>query len=195
MMRVEPIRLEALTPEIHALVKLWSQDFGHVPEGILIMARQPDVLKANLAMVQALTQSQSIPLELKRLIGLISAITSGCHYTSALTAALLSHMGADPARWLDISNFETSPVFSDAERIALRVAQAASFTPNAVTDTDFEHLRAFYTQDQIVEIVAVVAYYGFFTRWTMTLRPHSEEGLRTMMQETGLFDHVIGAPS
>jgi alkylhydroperoxidase family enzyme len=194
-MRVEPVRLETLTAEIQALVQLWSQDFGHIPEGILIMARQPAVLKANLAMVQALTHSNGVSLELKRLVGLISAITSGCHYTSALTATLLSHMGADRARWLDVSNFETTPVFTEAERIALRIAQAASFTPNAVTDADFEQLRRFYTQDQIVEIVSVIAYYGFFTRWTMTLRPHSQAGLLSMMQETGLFDHVVGAPS
>ncbi len=50
-------------------------------------------------------------------------------------------------------DYQTSPLFSAAERAALDFTIAASAVPNAVTDDMFLEMRKFWTEDQIVEIV------------------------------------------
>jgi hypothetical protein len=71
---------------------------------------------------------------------------------------------------------EKSPEFSDAKRAALRFAQAAGKAPNAVTDADFAELRRHFDEDEILEIVAVIAYgMNIIDSWRMNVEVMSEE--------------------
>ena len=71
--------------------------------------------------------------------------------------------------------YETNPVFSEAERAALRFAQAAASAPNMVTDEDAEAVKQLFGEDGIVEILAVVSFYGFLNRWNDLLATELEE--------------------
>ncbi len=79
-----------------------------------------------------------------------------------------------PAKEEAIWEFETSPQFSDAERAALNVALLAGHVPNAVTDADFAELKKHYSDDAIVEIVAVLGYMGWTNRWNETMATELE---------------------
>ena len=46
--------------------------------------------------------------------------------------------------------FEQSPLFSDAERAALRLARDMGQVPNAVTAQHFDDLREYFDEEQIV---------------------------------------------
>ena len=85
--------------------------------------------------------------------------------------------------------YETSPLFSEAERVALRVAQGAAQVPNAVTDDDFNALKRHYTEAQIVDIVAVIALFGFLNRYNDTMATELEsspiEAGRRFLAEKG----------
>ena len=65
--------------------------------------------------------------------------------------------------------FETSDLFSDAERAALRLALHASLLPNEASEDDFEALKRHFDEGQIVEIVATVALFGYLNRWNDTM--------------------------
>jgi alkylhydroperoxidase family enzyme len=65
----------------------------------------------------------------------------------------------------DIWAYEDSPHFSEAERAALAFAQAASSVPNAVTPEIEARLKAAWRDDDIVEIMGVVALFGYLNRW------------------------------
>ncbi len=55
--------------------------------------------------------------------------------------------------------------FSDAEKAALSFAFAAAEVPNGVTDEKATKLREYWSDDDIVEIMAVVALFGYLNRW------------------------------
>lgn len=74
-----------------------------------------------------------------------------------------------------IWEYESSPLFDEAERAALRFAQAAVSIPNMVTDEDFETLRQFYDDEEIVEILLVICLSGFLTRWNLTMATELED--------------------
>ena len=111
-----------------------------------------------------------LPAGLKRLVALVSSRSADCQYCmahSALSGSTVKHLSLE--KIAAALQYETSDLFNDAERAALRVAQAAAQVPNAVTDADFEELRNHYSDRQIIEIVAVVCVYGFLNRWNDTL--------------------------
>ena len=66
-------------------------------------------------------------------------------------------------------DFETSPLFSPAERAALRLAHHASLVPNEATSNDFDELKRYFDDEQIVEIVATTALFGYLNRWNDTM--------------------------
>jgi alkylhydroperoxidase family enzyme len=74
-----------------------------------------------------------------------------------------------------IWEFESSPLFDDAERAALRFARDASLVPNAVTPGHFDELRRHWDDGQIVEILSVVSLFGFLNRWNDTMATDLEE--------------------
>ena len=74
-----------------------------------------------------------------------------------------------------IWEFESSPLYDAAERAALRFARDASLVPNTVTPAHFEELRRHWDDGQIVELLSVVALFGFLNRWNDTMATDLEE--------------------
>jgi alkylhydroperoxidase family enzyme len=72
-------------------------------------------------------------------------------------------------------DYQTSPLYSPAERAALDLAVAAGTVPNAATDEMFAELKKYWTEEQIVEIVGVIAVFGFLNRWNDTLATPLED--------------------
>ena len=72
--------------------------------------------------------------------------------------------------------YETSPLFSDAERAALSFAQCAAMVPNSVTDEHFAELRKHFSEVEIVEILSVVSIFGYFNRWNDSMATELEAG-------------------
>lgn len=71
--------------------------------------------------------------------------------------------------------YRTSALFTDAERAALDLAVAAGAQPNEVTDEMFERVKRYWSEGQIVEIVALVSYFGFMNRYNDTMATPLED--------------------
>jgi alkylhydroperoxidase family enzyme len=79
------------------------------------------------------------------------------------------HLGVPEEKLAAIWEYRTSPLFSEAERAALDFALAAAAIPNDVTDAMFAGMRRYWTDDQMVEIVGVISFFGFMNRWNDTM--------------------------
>jgi alkylhydroperoxidase family enzyme len=64
-----------------------------------------------------------------------------------------------------VFNFESSPHFTAAEKAALQFAFAAAEVPNGVTEEHGSRLRAHWSDADIVEIMGVIALFGYLNRW------------------------------
>ena len=92
-------------------------------------------------------------------------------FIPAKNSARRCYFASGSAVW----NYQTSPLFTAAERAALDVAVAAGCVPNAVTDEMFMKLRKHWGDDQVVEIVGVIAMFGFLNRWNDTFATPLED--------------------
>lgn len=148
---------------------------GFTPNDAFDMARNPGILKGVAAMCGAIYAPGKVDGGLKRLIGHIASTAAGCKYCQIHTAHGAHEQGLEDTKILAAWEYESSPLFNDAERAALRVAQNGAMIPADVSDEEFADLREHYTDDQIVEIVAVIAMFGFLNRWNAIMETTLED--------------------
>lgn len=176
MTRVTPLRREDLPELDEKFFKPYEASRGYVPNSNLVMARRPKLLEAFRALNAAVFDpGNSVPAGLLALVGNVASQAAGCLYCVAHTANNAGVRGVAPDKVAALWQYETSPLFDEAERAALRFAQAAASVPNAVTDDDVEAVKAHFGEDGVVEILAVVSWYGFLNRWNDSLATELEE--------------------
>ncbi len=93
----------------------------------------------------------------------------------AHTAGGSLRFGTDEKKLAAVWEYRTSPLYTEAERVALDFAVAAASQPNDVSDELFERMKRHWTEGQIVEIAATVALFGFLNRWNDTMATPLEE--------------------
>jgi uncharacterized peroxidase-related enzyme len=176
MSRVRLLTDEELAP-FEDIIGPTKERLGFVPNSQRIMAHKPELVVAYNELGKAVMNQTdgSIPGALKYMIANAASLAAGCMYCTAHTGGASNRQGAEEAKISAIWEFETSDLFSEAERSALRFAQAAAAVPNMATDADFDDLRKHYTEYQIVEIVSVISMFGFLNRWNDTLATALEE--------------------
>jgi uncharacterized peroxidase-related enzyme len=138
------------------------------------MARKPDVLRTFLAFSAEVSSTKKLSQELRFLACLVTSVAAGCRYCQAHTAHKESWVG-DVRKAEAVWEFETSPLFSDAERAALRLARDAAQIPSAVTPAHFDELRLYFDDEALVELVAALALMAFANRWNDTMATELED--------------------
>jgi len=93
----------------------------------------------------------------------------------AHSAGAALRFGIDPQKLEAIWNYRTSSLYTEAERVALDFALAAASQPNDVSDELFMRMKEHWNEDQIVEILGVIALFGFTNRWNDSLATPLEE--------------------
>lgn len=164
-------------PELQKLIAFYNETLGFCPNSVMTMHRRPIIATSFIEMNKAVMENKGrVTSALKRLIGYISSYTAGCNYCQAHTIRAAERYGAEAAQLENIWDYKTHPAFSDAERVALDFALAASVIPNAVTDEIATALRKHWDEGEIVEILGVVALFGFLNRWNDSMGTQMETG-------------------
>ncbi len=168
MAHVPPLRREDL-PQFKERFDHYERTRGFVPNSILTMARRPRIAEAFMDLNQAVLYEGTVPEELKMLVSLVASQAAGCRYCQAHMANLARIYQASAEKIAAVWEYETSPLFTDAERAALRLAHKAALQPNLAEASDFDELRRHFSDDEIVEIVATIALFGYLNRWNDTM--------------------------
>lgn len=166
MARVPPLARDRVPELEEALVPVEGR-MGFLPNSLLTMARRPELLRALSSLAQAARKGTVSPA-LKELVALVASTAAGCLYCQAHTASNATRVGADEEKIANVWSYETSELFTDAERAALRLAHHAALVPNQATDEDFAELHRHFDDGEIVEIMGIVALFGFLNRWNDT---------------------------
>ncbi len=165
MPRLDPLPPEH-TPELKPHFDFFLTTLGFAPNSVLTMQRKPKLVKAFAQLNAAVMDPEGeVDLGFRRLIGHLASKAAGCLYCQAHTVLGAKNFGVDDARLEALWDFRTSSLYTVKERVALEFALAAAAQPNAVTDDLFADLRGHWSEAQIVEILGVVAMFGFLNRW------------------------------
>lgn len=85
-----------------------------------------------------------------------------------------SEFGVAEEKILALAAYETSPLYSPAERVALRYADAITLSDRDVSDELFAELREFYSEEQVIELTAAIAWENSSSKFNRALRIDSQ---------------------
>lgn len=174
MPRLDPLPIESM-PGLDDIAAATQARLGFIANSMRILSYRPKIARAFTELAKAINgPDTTLDPQLRSMVAQVASRTAGCSYCMAHTAHSGMKVGISAEKERALWEYETSPLFTEAERAALRVAQLAAMVPNAVTDHDFANLKTYYRDEQIVDIVAVIALYGFLNRWNDTMATELE---------------------
>jgi uncharacterized peroxidase-related enzyme len=152
--------------EVAELARFFNETLGFCPNSVLTMQRRPAIAKAFINLNKAVMENQGrVTSDLKRLIGYLASMSAGCQYCQAHTIRAAERYGAAEVKLANIWDFRTHEAFTEAERVALDFALAASAIPNNVDEAISTALHKHWDDGEIVEILGVIALFGYLNRW------------------------------
>jgi uncharacterized peroxidase-related enzyme len=162
--------------ELQELIKFYDETLGFCPNSIKTMHHRPRIAHAFIEMNKAVMENKGrVTSALKRLMAYLSSHTTGCRYCEAHGIRAAERYGASAEQMKNIWEYKTHPAFDAAERAALDLAIASSTVPNSVTEEVGENLRKHWNDGEIVEMMGVMALFGYLNRWNDSMGTQMED--------------------
>jgi len=173
----------SVTPELKDDFAIFIEILGFIPNSLLTMQRKPEIVKGFGVLTRAvMSKYGEVDLGLMRLIAHFASRAVGCQYCEAHSLIAAEIHGISQEKLDKIWEYQSSDLYSDAERVALDYALAAGSVPNGVTAELMVRMREHWTENQICEILGAVCLYGFLNRWNDSMATDLEDAPKAMGQ-------------
>jgi uncharacterized peroxidase-related enzyme len=175
---------ELHSPALQKLAELFNETLGFCPNSVLTMQKKPELAEAFVSLnIAVMKNNGSITSEQKRLFAFLSSSTTGCRYCQAHTLLAAERFGASRERLENIWDFENQDCYTESEKAAFRFVIAASKVPVAVTEDIESEMKTHWSDNQIVEIMGVVALFGYLNRWNDVMGTTLEDAAASFASE------------
>ena len=175
MSHIPPLKPEEIRdPELRVLIAR-CEALG-VPDALFprILARVPEYAKALLRALLVSHAEGNVDHRLKEVIRVQLARTAGDTYFANLRSAQATRLGLrEDTIEAGSGKFENDPRFTDAEKWALRYAHEMYLNPENVDAAFYAAGKKHYTEAQIMELGAFIAFHYGMQAFTRTLRAGS----------------------
>ncbi len=173
----EPAEAE-LPEDLAAIYEANRSKIGFVPNVFRAYARRPEHFRAFMAYHDVLMKGPSGLSRAER-EAIVVAVSSenACQYCMTAHGAALRILGKDPALAEQISNNWRTADLTPRWRAMLAFASAVNEPGFAADDDEIDAMReAGFTDDDVWDIAAIAAFFGFSNRMAgvMDMRPNPE---------------------
>lgn len=189
MPHVKPLDAQE-TEDAQADIAWLASATGFTANSMLALSHRPEIARAALGLIKAVVRNPdgTVEPELRWLVAHVTSLSNGCTYCSAHTFKNGADNGVSQEKLDAVWEFETSPIFSDAERAALRIAMTGGQCPASASKEDMAELKKHFREEQVVEIGAVIALFGFNNRWNALMQTDLEPEVTSFVEQRGYTD-------
>jgi len=161
-------------PVLNQIYRMSEQQWGKVLTPIKVFnARMPLEFGQFAAKIGELDQTLTLPKETAFLIRERVANINICSFCMDIGRAVTIRASMNQAKFDALEEYDTSPLFTDADRAALDYV--TELTKNRTVNPDtFARLAKYYSERQICEIVWLVASEHFYNLCNIGLNIHSD---------------------
>jgi len=166
MARIQGVRQEQAGPIVKlayrfmrkGMKKLTGREAAHGSgiEPVEIWAHQPKMMSGMGKFQQAVRKGSSVDERLKYLVELKGAQMIGCEFCVDLGSQICRNSGFSDEELLALPRYRQSDLFTEREKLALDYTVAVMRTPVEVTDELFARMKEHFTDEQLVEITALL---------------------------------------
>ena len=191
MPRISRLNRDEVQPSSVAIYDRYLRDRGNVPNMFRTMAHRPAIFETIIAHMEAVLNTGTLSKALKELVIVRTSQVNRTPYCLASHTAICKRLGWNDAQLEALQDAGASTEFSEAEKAAIHLAESMSLYPHGYTDADFAHLRSFYSEGEVVELMAAIGLFNYFNRFNDLLqmeptRPASAEELALAGVETSM---------
>jgi AhpD family alkylhydroperoxidase len=138
--------------------KLTGREAAHGTgiEPVEIWARQPKMMSGMGKFQGAVRKGNSVDERLKYLVELKGAQMIGCEWCVDFGSQICRNSGFSDEELLALPRYRQSDLFTEREKVALDYTVAVMRTPVEVTDELFARMKEHFTDEQLVEITALL---------------------------------------
>lgn len=151
---------------------MWAQSkkYGEALLPARLWGRSPKLLYGLQALYRAIDRKSS-PLEpsLRALINIKVSQINQCSFCVDIGSALLQKRGVSMEKIMALSDCEKASIFSERERAALIYAEAMTRSDRGVDDSLFQRLSKTFSEDEIVELTALIGYQNLSSKFNAAL--------------------------
>lgn len=156
--RTARIPLEHANTPVVRLARWWSRRrYGAMLEPLLATMHNRRVLTSMGLLELTVPRWSSLDPDVRELAELAVSAQIGCSWCIDFGYFLSRNRGMDPAKLEGVADWRASDVYTSLERKVLEYAEAMTTTPPSVTDELVEDLRESLTDEQLVELTAMIA--------------------------------------
>jgi uncharacterized peroxidase-related enzyme len=146
------------------------RDRGNVPNMFRTMAHRPEIFETIIAHMDAVLKTGTLSTALKELVIVRTSQLNCTEYCLASHTALARRLGWSDEQLQALHDAQSSSLFSESEKVAIHLAEVMTVDSHSYTDEDFARLRSFYSEGEVVELMASIGLFNYFNRFNDLLR-------------------------
>jgi uncharacterized peroxidase-related enzyme len=170
MPRISRLNRSEVTGESLAIYDRVLRDRGNVPNMFRTMAHRPQIFETIIAHMDAVLKTGSLSTALKELCIVRTSQLNCTEYCLASHTALARRLGWTDEQIAALHNAAESNLFTDAEKVAIHLAEVMTTDSHRYSDADFARLRSFYSEGEVIELMAAIGLFNYFNRFNDLLQ-------------------------
>jgi uncharacterized peroxidase-related enzyme len=168
MPRISRLNRSQVRPASVAIYDKTLRDRGNVPNMFRTMAHRPEIFETIIAHMDAVLNTGTLSKALKELVIVRTSQCNRTPYCLASHTAICKRLGWTDAQ-LEALKDANSSSFTDGEKAAIHLAEVMTLYPHGYTEEDFQRLRSFYSEGEVVELMAAIGLFNYFNRFNDVL--------------------------
>jgi uncharacterized peroxidase-related enzyme len=170
MARISRLKRDEVRASSVAIYDRTLRDRGNVPNMFRTMAHRPEIFETIIAHMDAVLNTGTLTKALKELVIVRTSQVNRTPYCLASHSAICKRLGWSDAQLEALKDVEASGEFTERERVAIHLAEAMTRDPHNYTDEEFARLRSFYSEGEVVELMAAIGLFNYFNRFNDLLQ-------------------------
>ena len=170
MPRISRLNRSDVSPELTGVYDKFLHDRGNVPYFFRSLAHRPEIFRTAAAHMEAVLKTGTLSTKLKELVVVRTSQLNCTAYCLASHSALALKFGWTPEHLEALKNWRGNPLFSEAEQEAIHLAEVMTLGSHEYSDEELARLRRFYSEGEVIELMAAIGLFNYFNRFNNMLR-------------------------
>lgn len=164
MPRISRLSRSEVQPELIPLYDQFLRERGNVPYFFRTFAHRPEIMETMFAHMNAVLRTGTLPTRLKELAVVRTSQLNRTAYCLASHTAISLRLGTTEEQIAALEHWRDSPLFTPKEKAAVGLAEALTLRSLEYPDAEFAELRTFFTEGEVVELLAAIGLFNYFNR-------------------------------
>jgi uncharacterized peroxidase-related enzyme len=169
MPRISRLTRDQVSSETGEIYDRYMRQRGNVPNMFRTIAHRPQIFETMIAHFEAVLNTGTLPVKLKELVIVRTSQLNHCEYCLASHSRIAKKLGWSEDQLTHLEDYAKRDDFTVAEKVALRLAELMTRNQRPLTDEEWQEIREFYSEGEVIELTAAIGLFNYFNRFNNLL--------------------------